>query len=1028
MATIRLAGNYISGSDFISAGYGHLAVVLVDGASQLEIEVQAPNPLTIPFGGDFQFPAIRDHLSNTPNLTEPGGYAFSDLTLATGQTATGVWNVLRQIHTQFSNNFNDIDYNLNQNSNSYATTILSVVGIETAGLIAAVTPTLAGDGFPSAGRNLLTDQVGSGPQIFLDLEGSDEVDRFFTGDGEDTLDGMGGDDTLSAGDGDDELTGGGGNDQLIGGAGEDTAIFTGDCLEYDIRRSGSEVIISHMRGSMADGTDRLMNVEIAQFANGHEIDLTLAELYGCTELGFLQDFVTGTTQDRQVIFDLVRDGDTSYAIDVFVDGRVTRGDAVFNDFIYTIPAGANPQLIIGASVSEVFGDVAFDFEIELTPLDGPLSPFVTFTDATAGGVLIGDRVDDRGGRAFGDPHLISFDNVAYDFMAAGEFVLARATEGAAYEVQARFVQLSSAVSVTSAMATAVDGFSVSVERDGGTGILRIDGAVTVLDDGDTLGIGGGSVARAGRVISIDNGAGDITLVDVYGTFLNVSPQPSLARANGTLEGLLGNANGTPADDFRLADGTVLTTPVPVAVLYGDFAESWQVGTADSLLPGPAQDFAAPGRILTIDSLPTELRARAEAAVDAFGIVNPILREAAILDFALTGNADFIEAARDTDTAFNPIVGTVAVDPVSNPVLILTSDQATLDENDPDADTARLTVSRGDASGALTVSWEIIGIAGDVTVADFNGDALTGTVLLADGDESASFDIALLDDLLVEPGEIFDVAISIAPADAVRYEILQGAVRIAVDDDDVATPVNRAPIATDDDGPTVTAGEAVVIAVADLLTNDTDPDRDPLTVIAVTETGGGRAVLSEDGTSILYTATGGSAGVGGFDYLVSDGSLNDTGSVRIIIEEATTGLRLRGTNGDDTLTGGAGDDLIKGRAGNDLLQGGGGNDRIFGTGGKDTISGGTGNDRIAGHAGDDLFIFETGSGRDIIVDFAQGDRLSLTYDGIDSFETLVASGALSEKKTSVFLDIGEDRLILRNTSLSDLGAEDFVFAA
>lgn len=112
---------------------------------------------------------------------------------------------------------------------------------------------------------------------------------------------------------------------------------------------------------------------------------------------------------------------------VFVDGRVTTGNAVFNDFVSTVPAGKDPRLTLGVSVASALGDVAFEFEISLQVID--FEQFVTTTDATAGGVLIGDGLDDHGGWWWGDPHLITFDNVAYDFQAEGEFVLARATSG-----------------------------------------------------------------------------------------------------------------------------------------------------------------------------------------------------------------------------------------------------------------------------------------------------------------------------------------------------------------------------------------------------------------------------------------------------------------------------------------------------------------------------------------------------------------------------------------------------------------------
>ena len=78
----------------------------------------------------------------------------------------------------------------------------------------------------------------------------------------------------------------------------------------------------------------------------------------------------------------------------------------------------------------------------------------------------------------------------------------------------------------------------------------------------------------------------------------------------------------------------------------------------------------------------------------------------------------------------------------------------------------------------------------------------------------------------------------------------------------------------------------------------------------------------------------------------------------------------GGTGNDSLISGAGDDLQLGQAGADLLNGGRG---------ADMLTGGTGADSLMGGAGADTICFDTGSGRDKVMDFAQGDLLQITED-------------------------------------------------
>lgn len=75
-----------------------------------------------------------------------------------------------------------------------------------------------------------------------------------------------------------------------------------------------------------------------------------------------------------------------------------------------------------------------------------------------------------------------------------------------------------------------------------------------------------------------------------------------------------------------------------------------------------------------------------------------------------------------------------------------------------------------------------------------------------------------------------------------------------------------------------------------------------------------------------------------------------------------GNRIRGTNGNDVIVGGAGADTIDGRGGRDLICGGSGPDRLTGGGGADELRGGGGKDRLTGGRGSDRLVGGGGTDR------------------------------------------------------------------
>jgi Ca2+-binding RTX toxin-like protein len=234
------------------------------------------------------------------------------------------------------------------------------------------------------------------------------------------------------------------------------------------------------------------------------------------------------------------------------------------------------------------------------------------------------------------------------------------------------------------------------------------------------------------------------------------------------------------------------------------------------------------------------------------------------------------------------------------------------------------------------------------------------------------------------------------------------------DDDSPQDRNRLPRTN---GPVVLpdliACQAYFIPVLALLAGASDPDGDPLKVLALTSTSG--RLTPVDG-GWMFTADRGDLRDVVFRYAISDG----TGYVQQVAQlRVVEAPPIVGTDGDDNMLGTtcgdvidarAGDDNIDSRQGNDVIVAGNGGDHIVageghdivfaGTGadiifagsGNDIVYGGTGNDRMFGEAGNDTLMGEDGDdlivggeGHDILLagsgnDTVQGDAGHDTLDG------------------------------------------------
>ncbi len=130
-------------------------------------------------------------------------------------------------------------------------------------------------------------------------------------------------------------------------------------------------------------------------------------------------------------------------------------------------------------------------------------------------------------------------------------------------------------------------------------------------------------------------------------------------------------------------------------------------------------------------------------------------------------------------------------------------------------------------------------------------------------------------------------------------------------------------------------------------------------------------------------------------VIAESSDQDAGAflealIEILLDEASASESasvIRGTAGDDTLTGGTGDQTIYGEAGDDLLNAGDGKDVLYGGLGDDELNGEAGDDLLFGDAGDDLL--SGGDGGDTM--FGGGDADTL-YGGAGMDSLLGGDGA------------------------------------
>ena len=156
------------------------------------------------------------------------------------------------------------------------------------------------------------------------------------------------------------------------------------------------------------------------------------------------------------------------------------------------------------------------------------------------------------GKTYGDPHIQTFDGYKYSFQTVGEYTLCTNKKGN-FEIQTRQQATGPSVSLNTATAMNVNGDTVCIysknHPDAFTNEpIRVNGSVFEMKNSTSLLKKGGVIKIVGKKITILWPTGEEVMVKLANNSLNVVPKVYTSN-NGEYFGLLGNANGNPADDL-----------------------------------------------------------------------------------------------------------------------------------------------------------------------------------------------------------------------------------------------------------------------------------------------------------------------------------------------------------------------------------------------------------------------------------------------------------------------------------------------
>lgn len=559
------------------------------------------------------------------------------------------------------------------------------------------------------------------------------------------------------------------------------------------------------------------------------------------------------------------------------DGTATAGsDYIATSGTLSVPAGQGGVILVPI-VGDTKKEETENFTVTLTRSDGTaISEGVDKLEAT-GTIFDDDEKPDspeNQATTFNDPRIVTFDGQYNDFQAAGEFLLVESTSGD-LKIQVRQEPLGNdrlgSVSENTAVATVLGGQRIGIYRDRG---LLINGNPVTIANNDSIFIGDGRIYREGNIYTIVYSTGD-QLVAIVGNRVNVRFFAKEER-QGQIKGLLGNFNRDLKDELTKRDGTVLTPPVTLSQLYDEYADSWRITQAESLFDyQPGEDTNTftnrnfPRQKVTLRDLDPADILRAEQAIGD-RITNPIIREATIIDYILTGfDETIIEAA--------------IASPIPESILIIATPPRAFE------DFASTKVNNSVKINVLSNDEGTIGVP--LAIANFDSTTTKGGTISID--DNATPDNKNDDRLIYTPSANF------TGNETFNYTVSDGKDSSTAKVSVLVNPPFPPSAAADFSSTSVNTPVKI-----DVLSNDISLENLPLAIANFDQTSakGSTIKLDDNNTpedktddQLIYTPTANFTGKDTFNYTIFDGAQTSTAKVTIKIADLSL-AKLDGSNG------------------------------------------------------------------------------------------------------------------------------------